>query len=135
MSEKLYKKPSAQREWYQDTTDSDHQKGSSSGTSSSRAGSNVVSLNENTITKQGFLKDFFDESSKKQSKQPRAKPLYAFSADGQSILLWIRYGACVSFYDIDSGENERKPANDVEIAAAGTNIYAFTSRHGNVLHH
>jgi hypothetical protein len=73
-----------------------------------------------------------DESPKKQSKHLRTAPSYSFSADGQSLLLWVRYGAHVVFYNISSEEVEKFAVNDVSFAAAGAKFYAVVSSNGNV---
>ena len=132
IKEKLHRNPSTRREWYQEITYRDHLERGSSGNSSSCTGSNSTSLGEKKSLKQGRLKDFFDESPKKQSKDLRTTPSYSFSADGQSLLLWTRHGAHVVFYDINSAEAENFPANDVSFAAAGAKFYAVISQNGNV---
>ena len=132
ITEKLPKKLSSRREWYSEGSDSGHRQRDSSGHSSSRTGSNVASLGEKKISKKGPLKDFFDESPKKKSKHLQTAPSYSFSTDGRNILLWIRYGAYVVFYDIDSDECEKYAANDVSLAAAGAKLYAVISSNENV---
>jgi hypothetical protein len=141
------------REWQQQPIYTDHQQKDSSDISSifSRGNSvsNSTSLSEKDSLKirrkpltrrewqqqtslsekdkKGLLTEFFNESPKTKS--------YCFSADGQSLLLWIRYGAEVVFYDISAGGFEKWPAKDViSFAAAGAKLYAVISSNGNVIH-
>jgi hypothetical protein len=95
--------------------------------------SNSTGLSEKGLLKDGPLTKFFNESPKQGSKLQTVKS-YCFSADGQSLLLWVRYGAEVVFYDINSEEVKKWPAKDVSFAAAGAELYAVISSNRNVIH-
>lgn len=83
--------------------------------------------------RKGQLTEFFDQCTERPSKLQTVKS-YCFSADSQSLLLWIRCGAKIVFYDISSGGIEKFPAKGVSFAAAGAKFYAVLSSDGNVVH-
>jgi hypothetical protein len=93
--------------------------------------SNSISLSEKNSVRKGPLTDFFDEPAQR-SNGLRVAPSYCFSADGQNLLLWMRYGSQVVFYDLNSGGVKKFPATDVNFAAAGAKLYAVISSKGNV---
>ena len=80
--------------------------------------------------RKGQLTDFFEPSQR--SNGIRLIPSYCFSADGQSLLLWTRYGSQIVLYDIHSGEIKKFPVNNVNLVAAGAKHYAVISGGGNV---
>jgi hypothetical protein len=73
------------------------------------------------------------ESSPKQKSSIKTRPLYTFSADGLSLLLWARDADRVVLYDISSGRPRDFPATGVHLAARGANLYATVSKLGFVI--
>lgn len=90
----------------------------------------TVSVEKDSL-KKGPLTDFFGQYTESRLQTVKS---YCFSADGQSLLMWIRCGAHVAFYDISSGGVEKFSAKDVLFAAAGAKFYAVLSSYGNVVH-
>lgn len=135
MCQKLDRKPSLESDvkLLHDVGDLQRSSGTSvnSTPSVNRSLSNRVSSSDMGSPISGDLNLFFDEPPKKSHKL--AQPFYAFSSDGQSLLLWKKLALHLASYDIISEEVTKFDATNVVLAAAGANVYAVISRQGNVI--